>query len=288
MDPVLNKFYRNHNLLYKIFLFAATTFLIVYLFPKSGTFRYSFEKGKPWQSENLYAPFDFAIQKSGLELEKERQQISKESPVFFEVYTAKLRQISNNYKTVFERSFFEVTNQKLNDTLFQFGRNILSELYATGLLSESYNFDNEQIISVLIDNTQSKTVAYNQFFIQTDLKPFITSKIEASEYIEFLPAYLSLFFDVVEPNASYNSSLSESALKERVGRIVPVRGRVDKGTLIISKGEVVQGDKLSVLKSLESEYESQVWTEANYVWILVAYTVLVALALLMLLLFLRK
>ena len=288
MDPVLNKFYRNHNLLYKIFLFAATTFLIVYLFPKSGTFRYSFEKGKPWQSENLYAPFDFAIQKSGSELEKERQQISKESPVFFEVDTAKLRQISNNHKTVFERSFFEVTNQKLNDTLFQFGRNILSELYATGLLSESYNFDNEQIISVLIDNTQSKTVAYNQFFIQTDLKPFITSKIEASEYIEFLPAYLSLFFDVVEPNASYNSSLSESALKERVGRIVPVRGRVDKGTLIISKGEVVQGDKLSVLKSLESEYESQVWTEANYVWILVAYTVLVALALLMLLLFLRK
>ena len=64
MDPVLNKFYRNHNLLYKVFLFVATTFLIVYLFPKSGTFRYSFEKGKPWQSENLYAPFDFAIQKS--------------------------------------------------------------------------------------------------------------------------------------------------------------------------------------------------------------------------------
>ena len=288
MDPVLNKFYRNHNLLYKVFLFVATTFLIVYLFPKSGTFRYSFEKGKPWQSENLYAPFDFAIQKSGVELEEERQQISKESPVFFEVDTAKVSQILNSYKTIFERSFFEVTNQQLNDTLFQFGRNILSELYATGVLSESYNFDNEQIISLLIDNTQSKTVAYNQFFVQTDLKPFITSKIEASEYVEFLSAYLSLFFDVVEPNALYNVSLSESALKERIGRIVPVRGRVDKGTLIISKGEVVQGDKLSILKSLESEYESQVWTEANYVWILAAYTVLVALALLMLLLFLRK
>ena len=106
MDPVLNKFYRNHNLLYKVFLFVATTFLIVYLFPKSGTFRYSFEKGKPWQSENLYAPFDFAIQKSGVELEEERQQISKESPVFFEVDTAKATQILNSYKTVFERSFF--------------------------------------------------------------------------------------------------------------------------------------------------------------------------------------
>ena len=67
-----------------------------------------------------------------------------------------------------------------------------------------------------------------------------------------------------------------------------MRGRVEKGTLIISKGEVVQGDKYASLKSLQSEYESKVWTQANYVWILAAYTVLVALALLMLLLFLRK
>ena len=64
MDKVLNKFYRNqYNLLYKVFLFVVTTFLIVYLFPKSGTFRYSFERRKPWQSET-YMPFDFAIQKS--------------------------------------------------------------------------------------------------------------------------------------------------------------------------------------------------------------------------------
>ena len=52
--------------------------------------------------------------------------------------------------------------------------------------------------------------------------------------------------------------------------------------------EVVEGEKFKILKSLESEYESQVWTEANYNWILAAYTLLVALALLMLLLFLRK
>ena len=43
-----------------------------------------------------------------------------------------------------------------------------------------------------------------------------------------------------------------------------------------------------VLKSLESEYESQVWTETNYTWVIAAYTILVALSLLMLLLFLRK
>ena len=112
MDSVLNKFYKNHNLLYKVFLFVATTFLIVYLFPKSGTFRYSFEKGKPWQYENLYAPFDFAIQKSNEELKEERQHTANENPVFFEVDTEKVTQISHRYKAVFERRFIVDTAQK--------------------------------------------------------------------------------------------------------------------------------------------------------------------------------
>jgi len=288
MDKVLNKFYKNHNLLYKVFLFVLTTFLIVYLFPKSGTFRYSFEKGKPWQSENLYAPFDFAIQKTEQALEEERLQISKESPVFFEVDTAKTTQIFKNFDAVFERNFLEVKDPKLTKELYQFSTQIFSELYASGVLPEGYNFSSERMISVLVNKTQNKVIPYAEFFLQTDLKSYIESKVKGSDYEAFLPSYLSLFFDVIKPNTTYNVSLTESALNDRLGRIVLVRGRVDKGTLIISKGEVVQGDKLAILKSLESEYASQVWTEANYVWILAAYTVLVALALLMLLLFLRK
>ena len=288
MNQTLNKFYKNHNLLYKVFLFVVTTFLIVYLFPKSGTFRYSFEKGKPWQSENLYAPFDFAIQKSEQALKEERLQISKESPVFFEVDTAKTTQIFKNFDAVFERNFLEAKDPKLTEELYQFGTQILSELYASGVLPEGYNFSSERMISVLVNKTQNRVIPYAEFFLQTDLKSYVESKVQGSDYEAYLPSYLSLFFDVIKPNTTYNTSLTESALNDRLGRIVLVRGRVDKGTLIISKGEVVQGDKLAILKSLESEYASQVWTEANYVWVLAAYTVLVALALLMLLLFLRK
>ena len=288
MNQTLNKFYKNHNLLYKVFLFVVTTFLIVYLFPKSGTFRYSFEKGKPWQSENLYAPFDFAIQKSEQALKEERLQISKESPVFFEVDTAKTTQIFKNFDAVFERNFLEAKDPKLTEELYQFGTQILSELYASGVLSEGYNFSSERMISVLVNKTQNRVIPYAEFFLQTDLKSYVESKVQGSDYEAYLPSYLSLFFDVIKPNTTYNTSLTESALNDRLGRIVLVRGRVDKGTLIISKGEVVQGDKLAILKSLESEYASQVWTEANYVWVLAAYTVLVALAFLMLLLFLRK
>ena len=69
MNRIINKWYKNHALIYKVILFLSTTFFIVYLFPKSGKFKYSFDKGKPWQSESLYAPFNFAVKKTKEELD---------------------------------------------------------------------------------------------------------------------------------------------------------------------------------------------------------------------------
>ena len=288
MNQFLNKFYRNHSFIYKIFLFVITTVLIVYLFPKSGTFRYSFEKGKPWQSENLYAPFDFAIKKSYEEIENEKILISNEASVFFEVDTVLLNKIKLNHNIAFHKGFFDMPAGPLKLKMFDVSISILNGFYKVGVLAEEYNFSPNKIISILIDNTQTKAVAYNQFFPQTNLNDFIDLKLLGTEAESYITIFKTIFFDIVVPNTVYNEALTQSALKERLDRIALVRGRVEKGTLIISKGEVVQGDKLAVLKSLQSEYESQVWTEANYIWILAAYTVLVALALLMLLLFLQK
>ena len=42
MNDLLNKWYKNHALAYKIILFVFTTSLVVYVFPKSGKFKYDF------------------------------------------------------------------------------------------------------------------------------------------------------------------------------------------------------------------------------------------------------
>ena len=288
MNEFKNKFYRNHSVIYKVFLFVVTTFLIVYLFPKSGTFRYSFEKGKPWQSENLYAPFDFAIQKSTDQIEAEKTSISKGATIFFEVDTTVFSGVKKKLKQVFNQAFYEIPESLLKTRMFATSLSILEGFYYTGVIPEDYKFEPQQVVSLLVNNTQTKAVTYSQLFPQTDLNAFVDSKILGTDLESYLSIFKAVFFEIVIPNTKYNSSLTETALRERLDRIALVRGRVEKGTLIISKGEVVQGDKLDTLKSLQSEYESKVWSQANYVWILAAYTVLVALALLMLLLFLRK
>ena len=53
------------------------------MLPKGGHFKYEFQKGKPWQYENYYAPFDFAIQKTEDEINEEKKQIEDNAIQFF-------------------------------------------------------------------------------------------------------------------------------------------------------------------------------------------------------------
>tara|TARA_B110000902_G_scaffold196119_1_gene222372 strand:+ start:8126 stop:10174 length:2049 start_codon:yes stop_codon:yes gene_type:complete len=288
MKDLINIFHKNHSLIYKVFLFVLTTFVIVYLFPKSGTFRYSFEKGKPWQSENLYAPFDFAIKKTAEEIEIEKQQIIKQSPVFFDVDTLVISNVKNEYATAFERLFFELPKDQIKFDLFNNGVQFLDQIYQSGVIQDQFDYDSNQQISILVNKTQSGVKPFDSFFLQTNLKSFIESNISELQLEAYRQRYLALFFDIVKPNTGLNKALTQISLDERLNQMKLVRGRVDKQTLIISKGEVVQGDNYAVLNSLESEYESQVWTDSNYTLVVIAYTVLVSLALLMLLLFMKK
>jgi putative nucleotidyltransferase with HDIG domain len=73
-----------------------------------------------------------------------------------------------------------------------------------------------------------------------------------------------------------------------VAGIVPIRGLVTKGTRIIAKGEVVEGEKLKILQSLQLEYESQTWTQSNTAWIILGYALLVIIPVLLLFVFLWR
>ena len=288
MKDLINKLYRNHSLIYKALLLVCTTILIVYLFPKSGKFKYNFEKGKPWQSEDLLSPFDFAIKKSDAEIEKERQDITAQSLLYFDVDESVIDEVKQKYKTAFKLNFPDTLSSRTLKSLNDTGYAILDKLYSFGILDEDYNFDNSRIVSILSGNVKKTNTSYGNLVNQDHVKPIITTALSGKGLSGYAPVLTSLFFDILKPNLRYNKSFTQKALEDELGKISFTRGSVKKETLIISKGEVVEGDKYQKLKSLQSEYESQVWNESNYNWIVFAYTLLVALALLMLLLFLMK
>ena len=62
---------------------------------------------------------------------------------------------------------------------------------------------------------------------------------------------------------------------------------MNKGKLIIAKGELVEGEKLNTLLSLKEEYETQTWSQNNYNWSLSGYYTLVAIVLILMVLYLK-
>ena len=147
MIKYLNKLYKNYNFIYKVILLILSVYLIVSMFPKSGKFKYSFENGKPWQSENLYAPFNFAVLKSPNDLEKEIKDIKINTPIYFNqtISLIVLDSLTNNR---IEYLFQDMVKTPTEDSIINSVKFIAETIYAKGFTDSNYDYDNEQKLSI--------------------------------------------------------------------------------------------------------------------------------------------
>ena len=257
------------------------------MFPKSGKFKYSFENGKPWQSENLYAPFNFAVLKNAVDLEGELKQVKIKTPVYFDYLTSINKSDSIlDYKL---DSFFEQTDINLSqDSIVNSVKSIAVNIYNKGFSDVNYEYEGEQKTSILSNNIIVKNSTFSNLLMPKDLSTYINNSVIVNNYINNGDQIKSILFEILQPNITFNKGLSENAYAEAVSEVSSYRGMIDKQTLIISKGEVVDKEKLMILKSLEQEYENENWSTENYYLIILSYSILVSLGLIMILLFLNK
>ena len=287
MSDFINKLYKNQALFYKVFLFVLTSVLIVYLLPKGGKFKYDIPKGKPWQYENLYAPFDYAILKTDEEIAAERQDITASHIPYYNFDTEKPEKIKKDALQEVQNVFADSTLNVYETIIDNFVTETIDKIYDFGLLQESERLEPDQLVYLLKGNEASE-VAYRRILKQGEIRSFLSEEISNAGFSSFKTELLEVFFNSVEPNVTFNNELTQKELESKLTNISYTRGVIEQGSRIIAKGEVVEGNKYNILRSLKAEYESQVWSQTNYNWIIVGYSILVALALLMLLLFMRN
>ncbi len=288
MGKSLDTVYKKQSLIYKYFLYFITIGCIVFFFPRGGKFKYEFQKGKPWQYENLYAPFDFTIKKSAEDIELERREIGQRQLAYFTYDQTIAEEVSEDYENKFTNFFSpdRFSNYRIRN-LRSAGNEILKEFYQYGLLGNSQDKEQKDRLYLVKDN-EAIALESSALLSVVDANEMLNSVLESRGLVGYQTEYQQLFFDVLRPNVSYNEELSNKALEEEYSKISLTRGTVDEGKLIIAKGAVVEAENFKILESLKAEYESELWTENNYLFILAGYTILVALGLMMLLLFLKK
>ncbi|WP_298350472.1 HDIG domain-containing metalloprotein [uncultured Dokdonia sp.] len=287
MSTTAQKFYKHQDLLYKFLLIIICAGFIVYFFPKSGKFKYEIQKGFPWQYENLYADEDFAILKSADEIAEEREQIKSQSAVYYDYNQDVLGQVQSVFNTNFDKVFPDsITYKFAKQELRDYGNNLLSSFYKKGVVKDKPVYNTGRLVYLKRGNEVSE-MKLDEITVLSNLPDALSAATQSSTYRDYSNKYLQAFFDGLEANISLDQELTRETLDLELSSISETHNIVPKGSIIIARGELVEGENLQKLLSLKEKYESQNISESRYNWVLFGYVLLVLLALVMLLLFIR-
>ncbi|MFD2588671.1 HD family phosphohydrolase [Croceitalea marina] len=285
MGKTLDDFYKKQSVIYKYVLYFISIALIVFFFPRGGKFKYDFQKGKPWQYENLYAPFDFSIKKTDEDISAERKLLESNKADYYTFDQQVYQEVLNKYEVNFKSAFSsDALSTSERNKLYSAGKAVLDSIYKDGLFKEQIGSDEV----FLIRNNTARTIPQNSIKYVSNSNTFIASYIDNFRLGANKAELVRVLNSVIKANVTYNKSLSDKALQEELSKVSFTRGNILEGKLVIAKGEVVESDNYNILNSLKQEYESELWKGSNYYFILFGYTVLVALVLVMLFLFLKK
>ena len=284
INTLWNFLLKNKDSIYKIFLIIGCSILTVYFFPSGGKFKYNFQKGRPWQYNTLYAPFDFAILKSEEELESEKNEILNQNSNYYRFNENVFDQVKLSYKNNFSNFILLPASDANYMKIYNYGSDLLDEIYTNGVIPLGQENIGNSVVFLIKGNIE-KSININDFFKIGDLKNWLNEKIVDQDFYQLIDSFYPLFFEIIQPNIVFEKDFTENILQSSLTTISPYRGMIPENSIIISKGEIVMGENLQILSSLQMEYESQLWTEYSYYWIILGYSILALITFLTLLLF---
>ncbi len=279
-----------------IFLFVLSVSFVVYLNPREAKFKYEFQKGKPWLYENLVAPFDFAVVKSQQAIEKERQQLRDNKTLFLVREEKETRQnlegfekeLSKKWKIAKDTGLFKGTTTPRLTQVLRVGQEVLNHLYGKGILKP---IDNEMAKSygeiLLTEKGISRAVSQEDFFTIKDAADYARNKLSFSNERVY-NLLIAVIINHLDYNIVFDEATTNNYLKSQLDNILPTKGLVQRGELVIFKGNLVDDEKYAKLSSLRQAYEGSFSTKASLYYILAGQILLVSILFIVLFLFLYQ
>ena len=153
MNTIINYLKKNRSYIYKVLLVFFSAFTIVYLLPKEGQFKYEFQKGKIWQYNTYFAPFDFSILKSDEQIKLDKDEIIKNFSPYYRADLDLRIKIFEDYKISGKKHFEQINNDQKIDSLLVFGELLLNEIYNYGVMPVSdLKLENKDVLLIMGNN----------------------------------------------------------------------------------------------------------------------------------------
>ena len=273
-------------LFFSIFLVAGSVGLILWIFPAQRAFNYEYAQGRPWRYETLYAPFDFSIKKTEEQLKAERETAAKNKVFYFDYDDSVVKEQTVKLKRLFQERFaVEAVSKSQSNRLESQLAFWLDSIQRSAVFGDEVGFVGQL---KLIRQNQAISYPKEQAQSLSQHKESLKNLVSADFTENQLTLMRQLLSELVTVNARLNQALTESAYQSQVEQISMTRGLVPEGSLIVAKGEIIEAENFQILESLKYEYQSTQIEASNTLYIFLAYSALVSLVLILLMLYLRK
>ncbi|RIH62786.1 HDIG domain-containing protein [Mariniphaga sediminis] len=261
MDTFLMKLKNYTRTFYWLFVFLFTSVLLFLVMPGEPRFKYEYQKGFPWNHENLVAPFDFAILKTPAEIEKEKTEQLESVIPYFSFDTTLVNQKLNLLKSDWQAMTDSMENPQ--PEIFTEAESAIRDIYKIGILARSAEtypeLTGKEELKKRAGNTVSKIQTekiYSEKSAYNELNN--TFRELAGKYPGAKDLLLKLKPEkFIVSNLSYDSGTTQKEKDEAVKNISATRGMLQTGERIILEGEIVNDEKFQILESLKASYESE-------------------------------
>lgn len=262
--------------------------LLILVFPREGKFKYEYQRGKPWQHEDLIAPVDFAVLKPTDELKLEKEKALEQlRPHFLKsqgIADAQINQAVNDFNSRW-RNLPQTTDEERQKSL-NLVFNVLDTLFSKGIVSYINEINDkppDYQIWIINGNTAARTNLASLFSIQT-AERYIRKEVDQSDVLNKDLIY-DVLINALRQNVLYDAETTGRIRENTLAEIPNSRGMIQRGERIIARGELVNAEKFQVLESLRLDYESRLGTTFKYFNILIGQVLLISLTMIAFILF---
>lgn len=252
-------------------LFIAVVLAISLFFPSESRFSYKYERHQTWEYKDLYAPFDFAIQKTRKEIAEEEARLAAQNVPVYEMDPSVVKQrkaafVEACYMQLSQEAIKQQFNEAANNTQLYIrkGNELLDYIYQRGIIRLSNQHDAlsaDQRIIILRQN-KAEDIILDNILNTISANKLVSDSIAQSE-IKDQVFLLNLLQEQLTANLFYNVEQSNLFAQNNSQQpISPHHALVKQGTLIIAHDAIVTDEVYQTLVSLESAYQYE--TSGNW------------------------
>lgn len=295
MDRIKESVRSANSITFKSFVFILTVILVVWMFPNSRKFKYEYQKNKPWQYEDLKAPFSFPIYKSGVELDNEYEGIRKGFKPFFSISKGVHNKVKDKFRKelgveqdtglVMRRSKEKLVLNTSENLLA--GLALITDLYRYGIYGESEVLKGKRANYeiTIVDGKYADERPLSSFIKITAVKDSLNAWV-VRRFPDMPQEVVDIIAKQIEPDVFYESDLSTEYKSGLEDDVSITQGLVSKDEIIVRRGNIVNNEVYQKLESLRMETEKQYGDSYSSWAVSIGQAVVISMALMLLVLFL--